>query len=82
MATQWDVKEMSLDLWVEDLETVVEAAGVEKFALLGISQGGAVAITYAVRHPERVSHLVLLGAFSRGLTASGTEEQMAERRAL
>ena len=80
--SQWDVKEMSLELWVKDLETVVEAAGVEKFALLGISQGGAVAITYAVRHPERVSHLVLLGAFSRGLTAHGTEEQMAERRAL
>src|SRR6202046_4673351 len=80
--SQWDVKEMSLELWVKDLETVVEAAGVEKFALLGISQGGAVAITYAVRHPERVSHLVLLGAFSRGLTANGTEEQLAERRAL
>jgi serine/threonine protein kinase/alpha-beta hydrolase superfamily lysophospholipase len=80
--SQWDVKEMSLELWVKDLETVVEAAGVEKFALLGISQGGAVAITYAVRHPERVSHLVLLGAFSRGLTAHGTEEQIAERRAL
>jgi serine/threonine protein kinase/alpha-beta hydrolase superfamily lysophospholipase len=80
--SQWDVKEMSLELWVKDLETVVEAAGVEKFALLGISQGGAVAITYAVRHPERVSHLVLLGAFSRGLTVRGTEEQMAERRAL
>jgi serine/threonine protein kinase/alpha-beta hydrolase superfamily lysophospholipase len=80
--SQWDVKEMSLELWVKDLETVVEAAGVEKFALLGISQGGAVAITYAVRHPERVSHLVLLGAFSRGLTARGTEEQLAERRAL
>ena len=64
------------------LETVVEAAGVEKFALLGISQGGAVAITYAVRHPERVSHLVLLGAFSRGLNSHGTEEQIAERRAL
>ena len=80
--SQWDVKEMSLELWVKDLETVVEATGVEKFALLGISQGGAVAITYAVRHPERVSHLVLLGAFSRGLTAYGTEEQIAERRAL
>ena len=80
--SQWDVKEMSLELWVKDLETVVEATGVEKFALLGISQGGAVAITYAVRHPERVSHLVLLGAFSRGLTAHGTEEQIAERRAL
>jgi serine/threonine protein kinase len=80
--SQRDVKEMSVELWVKDLETVVEAAGVEKFALLGISQGGAVAIRYAIRHPERMSHLVLLGAFSRGLAARGTEEQMAERRAL
>jgi pimeloyl-ACP methyl ester carboxylesterase/DNA-binding winged helix-turn-helix (wHTH) protein len=80
--SQWDVKEMSLDLWVQDLETVVEAAGVVRFALLGMSQGGAVAIAYAIRHPERVSHLVLVGAFSRGLIARGTPEQMAARRAL
>jgi pimeloyl-ACP methyl ester carboxylesterase len=80
--SQWDVKDMSLELWVQDLETVVEAAGVERFALLGISQGGAVAIAYAIRHPERVSHLVLLGAFSRGLEARGTEKQLAGRRAL
>lgn len=80
--SQWDVKEMSVDLWVRDLEAVVEAVGIEKFALFGISQGGAVAISYAVRHPERVSHLVLMGAFSRGLTVRGTEEQMAGRRAL
>ncbi|HEY6307785.1 MAG TPA: alpha/beta fold hydrolase [Candidatus Angelobacter sp.] len=80
--SQWDVKEMSLDLWVQDLETVVEAAGLDRFVLLGMSQGGAVAITYAIRHPERVSHLVLVGAFSRGLTARGTEQQMAGRRAL
>jgi serine/threonine protein kinase/alpha-beta hydrolase superfamily lysophospholipase len=80
--SQWDVKEMSFALWVRDLETVVQAAGVDRFALLGISQGGAVAIDYAVRHPERVSHLILLGAFSRGLAARGTEEEMAARRAL
>ena len=80
--SQWDVKEMSLELWVQDLETVVEAAGVERFALLGISQGGAVATAYAIRHPERVSHLVLLNAFSRGLSARGTEKQLAGRHAL
>ncbi len=80
--SQWDVKEMSFDLWVQDLEKVVDAAGVERFALLGMSQGGAVAIAYAIRHPERVSHLVLIGAFSRGLTVRGTEKQIAGRRAL
>ena len=80
--SQWDVKQMSFELWVQDLEAVVDASGVDRFALLGISQGGAVAISYAIRHPERVSHLVLVGAFSRGLMARGTEEQMTARRAL
>ncbi len=56
----------TLDVLVADLEAVVDAAKLERFALLGTSQGGAVSIAYAVRHPERVSHLVLLGAFARG----------------
>ena len=57
--SDWDVDELSLDAWVNDLETVVDASGVERFPLLGISQGCAVSVTYAVRHPERVSHLLL-----------------------
>ena len=61
-----DATDASLDVLVTDLEAVVDAAKLERFALLGISQGGAVSIAYAVRHPERVSHLVLLGAFARG----------------
>ena len=64
--SDWDVDTLSLDAWVTDLETVVDAVGVERFPLLGISQGGAVAAAYAVRHPERVSHLVLYGAFALG----------------
>jgi pimeloyl-ACP methyl ester carboxylesterase/DNA-binding CsgD family transcriptional regulator len=56
----------SLDVLVADLEAVVDAANLDRFALLGTSQGGAISIAYAVRHPERVSHLVLLGAFARG----------------
>ncbi len=55
-----------LDAHVDDLEAVADAAGLERFALLGISQGGAIAISYAVRHPERVSQLVLCGAYARG----------------
>ncbi len=50
------------DAWVDDLEMVVDTMGLDRFPLLGISQGGAVAIAYAVRHPERVSALVLCGA--------------------
>lgn len=56
----------SLDAWVADLEAVVDAAGLERFALLGCSQGCAVSMAYAVRHPERVSCLVLLGGYARG----------------
>jgi DNA-binding winged helix-turn-helix (wHTH) protein len=64
--SDWDVSDLSFDAWVRDLETVVDAAHLDRFPLLGISQGGPVAVAYAVRHPERVSHLVLLGAFARG----------------
>jgi pimeloyl-ACP methyl ester carboxylesterase len=64
--SDWDVDRLSLDAWVTDLETVVDTVGVDRFPLLGISQGGAVAAAYAVRHPERVSHLILYGAFALG----------------
>jgi class 3 adenylate cyclase/pimeloyl-ACP methyl ester carboxylesterase len=61
-----EVEEVSYEAFVHDLETVVDAAGVERFALLGISQGCAVSIGYAVRHPERVTHLVLHGGYALG----------------
>ena len=64
--SDWDVDTLSLGAWVTDLETVVDAVGVERFPLLGISQGCAVAVAYAVRRPERVSHLILYGAFALG----------------
>lgn len=68
-----------LDLWVEDLEAVVDALGVERVALLGVSQGGPVALAYAVRHPERVSHLILFGTYARGMRRRGDAFQ--ERQA-
>jgi pimeloyl-ACP methyl ester carboxylesterase len=58
--------EFSLDAWVTDLEAVVDAAGLDRFPLLGVSQGGAVSIAFAARHPERVSHLVLVNSYLRG----------------
>jgi DNA-binding winged helix-turn-helix (wHTH) protein/pimeloyl-ACP methyl ester carboxylesterase len=64
--SDWDVKEISFEAFVRDLESVVEATKLKRFALLGISQGCAVSIAYAIRHPERVSHLVLYGGFARG----------------
>jgi pimeloyl-ACP methyl ester carboxylesterase/DNA-binding CsgD family transcriptional regulator len=64
--SDWEAEDLSFEAWVADLETVVDAAGLERFALLGISQGGAIALAYAVRHPERVTHLILYGAYARG----------------
>jgi pimeloyl-ACP methyl ester carboxylesterase/DNA-binding CsgD family transcriptional regulator len=61
-----EVEDLSLDAWIADLETVVDAAGHDRFALLGISQGGPIALAYAVRHPERVTQLVLYGSYARG----------------
>ncbi len=77
--SDWDVPELSFEAWVRDLETVVDAAGVERFPLLGISQGAAIAIAYAARHPERVSHLILHGAYARGcLKRNITPQQRKE----
>ena len=64
--SDWDTADVSFESWLGDLETVVDAAGLERFPLLGISQGGAVAAAYAARHPERVSHLILYGSFPLG----------------
>lgn len=77
-----DVSEVNFDTWVRDLETVVDAAKLERFTLLGISRGGAIAIAYAAKHPERVSKLVLYGALPVGLNHVGTPKQLEERRAL
>jgi pimeloyl-ACP methyl ester carboxylesterase len=64
--SDWEVDDISFDAFVRDLEAVVDAAGLDRFALLGISQGCPVSIAYAVRHPERVSQLVLYGGYTLG----------------
>jgi DNA-binding winged helix-turn-helix (wHTH) protein/esterase/lipase len=80
--SQRDVPDVSFDTWVRDLETVVDAAGLDRFPLLGISRGGPIAIAYAVKHPERVTQLVLYGAFAAGLKHDGTPRELEARRAL
>jgi len=80
--SQRDVPDVSFDTWVRDLETVVDAAGLDRFSLLGISRGGAIAIAYAVKHPERVRKLVLYGAFPMGSYHYGSPEELEARRAL
>jgi pimeloyl-ACP methyl ester carboxylesterase/DNA-binding CsgD family transcriptional regulator len=73
----------SIESWVSDAEAVADAAGLDRFALLGMSQGGAVAVAYAARHPERVSHLVLYGAYVRGRRRRAvTPQQLAEYETL
>ena len=62
--SQRDVDTLSFEAWQSDLDAVVDAAGLDRFALFGASQGAATAIAYAVRHPERISHLVLYGGFA------------------
>jgi pimeloyl-ACP methyl ester carboxylesterase len=64
--SDWDVEEISEDAMISDMATVADAARFERFALLGISQGCAFSIRYAVEHPERVTCLVLLGGYLRG----------------
>ena len=64
--SDWDVKEISEAAMISDMATVADTAGLERFALLGISQGCAFSIRYAVEHPERVTSLVLLGGYLRG----------------
>jgi DNA-binding winged helix-turn-helix (wHTH) protein/pimeloyl-ACP methyl ester carboxylesterase len=80
--SQRDVDHGSFDLWVHDLETVVDAAGLDRFPLLGISRGGSIAIAYAVKHPERVTHLVLHGAFAAGVNRAGTPQEIEAHCAL
>ena len=66
---------LTFDDLVADLEAVVDAAELKQFILLGCCQGGPVAIAYAARHPERVSHLVLYGAYSRGKLKRNPSQQ-------
>lgn len=73
-----DVGDLSVDTWVADLESVVDAAGLDRFALLGISQGAAVALAYAAGHPDRLSHLVLYGGFVRGRGLRRPEERLLQ----
>jgi pimeloyl-ACP methyl ester carboxylesterase/DNA-binding CsgD family transcriptional regulator len=80
--SDWDVGELTLETWVRDLEAVVDAAGLERFALFGHSQGAGIAIEYAVRHPQRVTHLVMLGGYARGWMRRGLPpERIAELEA-
>lgn len=81
--SDWEVEDLSFEAWVRDLEAVVDAAGLERFPLFANSQAGAVAVAYTVRHPEKVSHLILYGAYARGwLHRDLTDTQRTEEQLL
>jgi pimeloyl-ACP methyl ester carboxylesterase/DNA-binding winged helix-turn-helix (wHTH) protein len=80
--SDWQVPELSFESWIRDLETVVDALGLERFALMGISQGGAVASTFAARYPDRVSHLILYGTYARGWQHRGDPKAIEARDAI
>jgi pimeloyl-ACP methyl ester carboxylesterase len=80
--SDWDVDELSFEALVSDLEAVVDALGLERFPLFGLSQGAAVSIEYAARHPHRVSHLILLGGYSCGWRYRADPDDAAEREAV
>jgi pimeloyl-ACP methyl ester carboxylesterase len=80
--SDWTVEDLSAEAMIADLEAIVAASGVERFALLGISQGCAISVMYAARHPERVSHLVLYGGYVRGWRARGDPGEIARRSAM
>jgi pimeloyl-ACP methyl ester carboxylesterase/AraC-like DNA-binding protein len=80
--SDWDTPEISFEAFVDDLECVVDCAGLDRFDLLGISQGASVAIAYAVRHPERVRKLVILGGYAVGWARRNDPDEIAKREAM
>ena len=80
--SEWKVDDFSLERQIEDLEAVVEAVGLERFPVLGVSQAAAVSAAYAAKHPERVSRMAFLGGYTRGWRHSGTEKRVKVAEAL
>ena len=79
--SDWNVQDFGFERSLDDLEAVVEAAGLERFALFGLSQGCSISIAYAARHPERVSRLILLGGYAQGWKHRGDPVGEVIRRA-
>jgi pimeloyl-ACP methyl ester carboxylesterase/DNA-binding SARP family transcriptional activator len=80
--SDWDADDLSLEALVTDLEAVVDAAGVDRFPLLAISQGCAVAVEFAVRRPERVTKLILYGGYAQGWRLRESDEDRDAREAM
>jgi pimeloyl-ACP methyl ester carboxylesterase/DNA-binding winged helix-turn-helix (wHTH) protein len=79
--SSWDVTDFSLERQVEDLTAVIDTVGLDRFPLLGLSQGCPKSIVYTVRNPERVTKLVLLGGYARGWKRRGDPDLSVLRKA-
>ena len=80
--SDWNVSDLSFEAMLADLESIVDAAGLHRFTLLGVSQSCAVSVAYAVRHPERVTGLVLYGGYVKGWRKRADSHEIATREAL
>jgi pimeloyl-ACP methyl ester carboxylesterase len=77
-----DVQDISFEGFVRDLEAVADTLEGERFALLGLSQGAATSVAYAVNHPERVSRLILCGSYAQGRNRRGESNASEQAQAL
>jgi len=73
--SDWQIENLTFESWVSDLAAIADAIGWERFPLMGMSQGCAISIAYAIRYPERVSHLILYGSFARGRLVRATSDE-------
>lgn len=80
--SDWDISDLNFEMFVKDLQTVIDVNGLDRFALLGMSQGASVSIEYAVKYPDKVSHLILFGGYAAGWRVSATPEIEKEREAI
>jgi len=80
--SDWNTPDLSFESFVDDLETVVDAAGVDQFDLFAISQGAPVAVAYSLRHPGRIRRMLLLGGYARGWARRLTGDDLARREAM
>jgi len=80
--SDWDTPDLSFDAFVADMESVVEAAGLDQFDVLAISQGAAVAAAYAVRYPGRIRRIVLIGGYALGWKDRLEGDELARREAM
>ena len=80
--SDWTLRDLTFDTMVSDLESIIDAAGLDDFTLLGVSQGCAISIGYVVRHPERVRRLILYGGYTKGWRARGDPHEIRRREAM